>query len=96
MPDAPLFFLLYWVLISITAAVTAAWDKFCAVHRRRRVPEHTLLLLAALGGRLSMLLTMLLVRHKTRKAKFMLGLPLIILVHLLILGAAFYLSFAAS
>lgn len=43
-----------------------------------RVPEGRLLLLAALGGSVAMLLTMLLIRHKTKKAKFMVGIPVII------------------
>ncbi len=85
-------FLLYGALINISAAAVTAWDKFCAIHRRRRVSERTLLLLAALGGSIFMLLTMLLIRHKTRKPKFMIGIPLIILLHTLLLGSIFYLK----
>ncbi|MGI6137892.1 MAG: DUF1294 domain-containing protein [Candidatus Hydrogenedentales bacterium] len=44
--------------------------------------ERTLLLLAVAGGSLIMFLTMLSVRHKTRHAKFMLGIPLIIILQL--------------
>lgn len=47
-----------------------------------RVPEATLLLLSALGGSIAMLLTMLLVRHKTKKAKFMVGIPLILILQI--------------
>ena len=47
---------------------------------RLRVPEATLLILSALGGSVAMLLTMLLVRHKTKKAKFMVGIPAIIVL----------------
>lgn len=45
-----------------------------------RVPEATLLVLSALGGSVAMLLTMLLIRHKTKKAKFMVGIPAIIVL----------------
>lgn len=66
------------VLSIISASVTAA-DKIAARHGRRRVPENTLILIAALGGSAAMLITMLIVRHKTRHIKFMLGIPIIIL-----------------
>lgn len=72
--------LLYLAVVNgIAAAVTAA-DKGLAALHRRRVPEATLLLIAAFGGAAAMLPTMLLIRHKTRKWKFMLGLPLILLL----------------
>ena len=47
-----------------------------------RVPEAGLLLLSALGGSVAMLLTMLLIRHKTKKAKFMVGIPFIIVLQI--------------
>lgn len=47
---------------------------------RLRIPEGSLLLISALGGSIAMLLTMLLVRHKTKKVKFMVGIPAIIIL----------------
>lgn len=52
-----------------------------AQRHRRRVPEATLLLLAALGGGVCMYITMKAIRHKTLHKKFMIGLPLLILLH---------------
>lgn len=52
-----------------------------------RVPESSLLLLSALGGSLAMLLTMLLVHHKTKKAKFMVGIPLILVLQIAAVAA---------
>jgi uncharacterized membrane protein YsdA (DUF1294 family) len=37
------------------------------------------MLISALGGSVTMLVTMLVIRHKTRHIKFMLGIPLIII-----------------
>lgn len=47
-------------------------------HTRRRTPEATLLLLAALGGSAGALLAMHLFRHKTRHKKFTIGVPVML------------------
>ena len=72
--------LLYLAVISMISVIVTAVDKrYSRQPRHPRVPEATLLLYAAFGGSVAMLITMLLIRHKTRHIKFMLGLPLIIL-----------------
>lgn len=53
-------------------------DKLFAKNHQRRIPEATLLLLAALGGSAGSLLGMYLVRHKTKHPKFYIGIPLIL------------------
>ena len=71
--------LVYLAGISLIAAVAAIVDKIRASRQRgRRVPENTLMLLGALGGAGAMLITMLMIRHKTKHIKFMLGLPIIL------------------
>lgn len=75
---------IYLILINLITVIVTIYDKLCAVKRRWRVKESTLLLLSALGGSISMYITMLLIRHKTRHIKFMLGIPLILIVQLLI------------
>lgn len=72
------YFLIYLAVISAVSVIVTAADKVNAIRHRRRVRERTLLILAALGGSVAMLITMLLIRHKTRHLKFMLGIPLII------------------
>lgn len=54
-------------------------------HARRRTPEATLLLLAALGGSPCALLAMHLFRHKTLHKKFTIGVPAILVVQVLII-----------
>lgn len=75
---------IYLILINLIAVIVTIYDKLCAVKRRWRVKESTLLLLSALGGSISMYITMLLIRHKTRHIKFMLGIPLILIFQLLV------------
>lgn len=75
--------LTYIALISLISVAATAIDKASAIDGGRRVPERTLLLLSALGGSVAMLCTMLIIRHKTRHKKFMIGIPLIIVLQAL-------------
>ncbi len=78
------YLLIYLIAISIIAIIITIYDKLCAIGRRWRVKENTLMLISALGGSLAMYITMLIIRHKTRHIKFMLGIPLIIIIQLII------------
>ncbi|MCI1955482.1 MAG: DUF1294 domain-containing protein [Oscillospiraceae bacterium] len=73
-------------IINLASALVTVSDKRRARRHLWRVPEHTLLALAFLGGAPAMLFTMLLIRHKTRHLKFMAGLPLIIFLQILALA----------
>ena len=76
----------YFCLISLIAATVTVVDKVRAPDpSKRRVPENTLLLLSALGGSVAMYITMLMIRHKTRHSKFMIGIPIIILFQAVVL-----------
>ena len=78
-----LYFLCYLGAVSALAVILTAYDKAASKKRRaRRIRERTLLLLAAFGGAAAMYLTMLVIRHKTRHRKFMLGLPFLIVLHI--------------
>ena len=71
-------------LFSLISVVITALDKSRARNHGKRISESTLLYLAALGGAPLMFITMLLIHHKTRHIKFMLGLPLMIAYQALI------------
>ena len=76
---------IYLIAISILAVILTIYDKICAMSRKWRVKESTLLLLSVLGGSVAMYITMQIIRHKTRHIKFMLGIPIIIILQLLII-----------
>lgn len=78
------FLLVYICVISIMSVVICAVDKINAKKHKKRVPESDLLLFSALGGSVFMLLTMLAIRHKTRKPKFIVGVPCMIVLHCMI------------
>lgn len=89
----PLTILLaYIALISLISIIVCIYDKKISKKNRveLRTPEKTLLILSALGGSVAMFITMLLIRHKTKHVKFMLGIPLIILVQAAAVFALFY------
>lgn len=78
------FLLIYLALISLVSIAVTVYDKIAAKRRpKRRVPEKALMLLGALGGAAAMYAVMLLIRHKTKHTKFMVGLPIIIAVQVL-------------
>lgn len=74
---------IYIAAVSIASVIACCADKINAKKHGKRVSESDLLLLSALGGGASMFITMLIIRHKTKKPKFMIGIPLIILLHLI-------------
>ncbi len=75
-------FLIYFLAISLFTALITAIDKYKARKGRFRISEKFLFVLAVLGGALSEYLTMRLIRHKTLHKRFMIGLPLIIILQL--------------
>ena len=75
----------YLLEINVVALILGAVDKIRARTGKWRVPEGALLLSAALGGAAGLLLTMLLLRHKTKHKKFILGVPAILLAQVLML-----------
>lgn len=83
-------FFVYVFIVSIVTVVLTVYDKIAAKKRQFRISEATLMLCGVFGGAAAELLTMLIIRHKTRHIKFMLGLPLIILVQVSLLVALKY------
>ncbi len=76
--DTLLFIGLWLAAVSSLAVVLTVHDKRAARRGARRVSERTLLMVSALGGSAAMLATMRVIRHKTKHAKFMVGIPVII------------------
>lgn len=85
--------LVYFLLISAVSIIVTIHDKFAAKKGKWRTSEQALLCLASVGGSFAMLITMILIRHKTNKVKFMAGIPMIIAIQIFFtLYLLFYLT----
>ena len=76
---------LYLTLINALGFLVMLADKKKVKKNRWRIPEKTLLGIAALGGSLGSLLAMKLFRHKTRHAAFSIGIPILLAVQIVLL-----------
>lgn len=74
--------LLYLIIINASGFFLMLADKQKARCGARRIPEATLMWIAILGGSIGSLLGMYLFRHKTRHLKFILGIPLILILQI--------------
>ena len=94
MEKTMIYLLSYLAAISVVSIIVTTADKIKAIKNRRRIRERTLLILSALGGSVAMLITMLLIRHKTRHLKFMVGIPVIILAQAAVAFAVWRIFYA--
>lgn len=78
-------FYIYLILINAVGYLIMLIDKRKAKKKAWRVPEATLMGIAAIGGSLGSLIGMYQFRHKTKHKKFTIGIPLMLAVHVVIL-----------
>ncbi len=90
MPPLVRIFLIYYAIVAVVSVVITVHDKNAAKSGAWRVSEAMLMGIGLIGGALPMLVTMKLIRHKTKHMKFMLGLPAEIILHIAVLIAAVY------
>jgi len=91
--STPLMILLIYLgVISVISLIVCIYDKLFSKFNnvKLRVPEKSLFIFSALGGSVAMYLCMLLIRHKTKHASFMLGIPVIIILQAALIYAGFH------
>ena len=81
--------LIYLLLLNAVGFGVMLYDKYLAKNNLWRIPEKTLLGIAAFGGSVGCLLGMYAVRHKTKHLKFTVGIPSILAAQI---GLALFLT----
>jgi uncharacterized membrane protein YsdA (DUF1294 family) len=74
--------ILYFFTINALGFLLMLVDKHKARKNHWRIPEATLMGVAALGGSIGSLIGMYTVRHKTKHLKFTIGIPVILILQL--------------
>lgn len=74
-------YVVYMMFMNVLTFILYRTDKKRAVARQWRIPESVLLGLALLGGCVGAFIAMRVFRHKTRYARFAMGVPVMILIH---------------
>ena len=75
--------LIAYLLVNLIVFAMYGIDKAKAVRNEWRIPEKTLIGLAVLGAS-GALLAMFVFRHKIRKPKFYIGVPLILIAEIIV------------
>ena len=77
----------YLLVINLDGLILMGVDKSRARRGKRRIPEATLFLVAAIGG---VLIGMYAFRHKTQHDSFTIGIPLILFFEAVLIVLAIY------
>ncbi len=71
---------IYLVIINIISFILMGLDKLLAIISKRRISENTLLFISLIGGGIGTIFGMFLFRHKIRKLKFKIIVPLSLII----------------
>ena len=77
--------LAYLLVMTIVGLIIMKADKTKAEKNKWRIKEATLFLISAIGGSLGTWAGMYLFRHKTKHWYFVVGMPLILILHIALL-----------
>jgi len=80
------YLLLYLLVINIIGFFAMGIDKFKAKKGYWRIPEGTLMTICLIGGGIGTIAGMYTFRHKTKKLKFTIGMPTILIAEIALAG----------
>ena len=87
------YIIAFFSVVSVFSIVITVYDKLAAkILPTHRMPEAALMWIGAFGGAFAMYVMMQLIRHKTRHKKFMIGLPLLMVLHVILAGLVIWAS----
>lgn len=76
--------ILYLVIINLLGFFAMGIDKWKAKRGKWRIPEDTLFMFTILGGGLGTIAGIYVFRHKTKKKKFTIGMPVIFILEVIL------------
>lgn len=86
------YFIIYLIIINLISFLAMYVDKAKAKKGKWRIKEHTLFMLTLIGGSIGSIVGMNVFRHKTKKARFFIGFPTILVLQI-VLGYMIYTDF---
>lgn len=78
------YVVIYLIVINIISFLSMYIDKRKAKYGKRRIKEYTLFILALIGGSVGSIVAMYTFRHKTKKARFFIGFPVILILQVVL------------
>lgn len=81
----PINISIYLLAINLIGILIMLIDKRKAINGSWRIPEKTLLIVALLGGSIGTIIGMYWFRHKTKKLRFTLGFPIILITEIVLI-----------
>lgn len=85
MNDIIKYLIIYIVIINLIAFLAMYLDKRKARYGKWRIPEQTLFVLALIGGSIGAIAGMYTFRHKTKKLRFSIGFPVILVMQIILI-----------
>lgn len=76
--------IIYLLIINLISFLSMGIDKWKAKRGAWRIPEQTLISMVLLGGGIGGILGMYVFRHKTKKPRFCIGFPVILVLEIVV------------
>ena len=77
--------IIYILGINIASFLLMGYDKYSAIKNNWRISENSLIGISLLGGSIGTLLGMFTFHHKTKKKRFLIGIPICLIINILML-----------
>lgn len=84
------YFIIYVIVINLIAFLAMYIDKRRAKYGKWRIPEQTLFILALIGGSIGAIAGMYTFRHKTKKLRFTIVFPVILVMQIILIASIWH------
>ena len=85
MENILMYCIIYLIIINLIALLAMYIDKRKAKYGKWRIPEQSLFFWALIGGSIGAIAGMYAFRHKTKKLRFSIGFPVILILQIILI-----------